>query len=175
MLRIFILLIWLLVLFIGKQSLESLQVEDRQTAVEYMIYFNFALNQLLLIPMLLINKYRNWGFVYYSIVNAGLSLLVLNAWWFGIATVFISLLISIPVLIIENWVHSRLFGEQRCHSLWLLLIFHGVFVLPLFSVVSEFIGLDWNKSVDASIWGSVTIWRAVCTIHRVSPRASPIT
>lgn len=153
--------LWGALLLIAKWSLEHMSRTDERQSVILMEIVMSVVGLILCLPLLVFERYRNRRFMVYCVLSLVIGVLVTNAWWLGQAAGIASLFLSIPALILEDAIHSWLFGKRQGHGIWALLVLHCAMLLPLNPTVRNFVGMGLEDALFLGVFFPVTIWRCV--------------
>jgi len=163
-----VLFLWICLLFLAKWTLGHGNTTGEQGSVVFMLAVISLVGLILCLPLLLVERYRTGRFMAYSALSLLIGGLVANSWWLGQAAGLASLFLSIPALIGEDLMHTRLFGKRPGHGIWLILVLHCAMLLPLNPMVRNLLELDLEDALFLGVLFPVTIWRCVATMLRVT-------
>lgn len=161
-------ILWICLLLLAKWFLGEANSTEGQESVIHMVVVISAMDLILCLPMLLLERYRSGRFIGYCALSLLIGALVTNAWWLGQAAGIASLFLSLLALTLEDLAHTWLFKKQKGHGVWILLVFHCFMLAPLNPMVRSLLGLNLDDALLIAVLFPVTIWRFVSTTLRVS-------
>jgi hypothetical protein len=160
---------WLLCIVIAGVFISQWRPKDTADMIIHFSIYAIIVNQVTMIPMIIFSMYRNKKFIIYCIINITIGIIPLTALLFGYVSVLVSLILSPSALMLENMVHSILFSTQQRGFMWILILIllHALTLILLGqpNIVLPYMNIHEWTALMASV--PVTIWRFVCTIHRV--------